>query len=189
MHTIINPTQMFLLAPHTVFFLPNPSFQLHCPLSLLLSRPFPELIAPNSHHPHPTLNPPLLLWLLAMHPKSPPPFSSRLSDSQPSRSSAHGYSLAGPSARWCPVINESFHTQRLSWRRLQAGRWGAVGKSRISDERMQGYSHLRWRWGRREEGILGWRKEVRKKKVEEQRERKVPCGLKFFQLEIRFDNI
>lgn len=53
-----------------------------------------------------------------------PPHPSFLHSTQCLPYPAHGYSLAGPIAMCCPVINESFHTQGLSW---LLGWWGAVG--------------------------------------------------------------
>lgn len=100
----------------------NSSSFIFSPPLLLLSRPSPKVtqpIAPYSHQltppAHPVQSsPPHLAPRLAS--QCPPPFlPSFLYSTQPLPYPAHGYSLAGPIALWCLVINESFHTHGLSW--------------------------------------------------------------------------
>lgn len=154
-------------------------------LPLLPSFPPPTSSLPRGYSARrPTLAPahpicpaqlhlPRLFWLLAshlshLHPSSPPP--------NPLPYPAHGYSLAGPAAQWCPVINESFHTQGLSWPR---GRGGAVGTAAFL---MSVCSHLRWRWGRRE-GCrdLGNKVEMVEEKRKQRNGGKYRIGLNFWQ--------
>lgn len=109
----------------------HPSLLLLCPLSLLPSHPFPKLtqpVAPYSHQLTPPAPPSSTFPTsfgstprISVCPAFPPSF---LQSTQPLPYPAHGECLAGPTAMWCPVINESFHTQGLSW---LLGRWGAVG--------------------------------------------------------------
>ena len=108
---VTHPVLMFLLQHHTLG-----------PLSLLLSPPIPKvtvLVAPCSHQLTPRSPPSSVLptsFGSSLHFWASSTLSFPLSSplSNPSLPSPW-LQLAGPAALRCPVINESFHTQRLSW--------------------------------------------------------------------------